>query len=366
MSSDNKKTRELILALTIGILIGQMLTMVLTHERHSNSTLPHLKQQNIPQDITHLIKIETPIELQLKRAQLNEYLWGMPALDTEVTPSVQKNYIDKRYAETPGLKRIDRFVHQMDSGIKSIGYYFTPLKEKASAAVIYHQGHRGDFYHGKKIISQLLSAGYPVAALSMPLSGMNNRPVVTNNRFGKIAMTDHDKLIFAVPKNGSTMKFFVEPVISTVNFLKQLKKDKIAMIGLSGGGWTTHISAAIDPRIDLSIPVAGSIPIHLRGPGNEWGDYEQTNIDFYTIANYPELYLLGSYGEERQQMQVLIVNDPCCFGGRRHKQYETIVQNKLSLLGPGIFSVLSDDTIDEHQISTYVMSNFLELLNNLR
>ena len=29
------------------------------------------------------------------------------------------------------------------------------------------------------------------------------------------------------------------------------------MIGLSGGGWTTAVEAAIDPRIKLSIPVAG-------------------------------------------------------------------------------------------------------------
>ena len=33
----------------------------------------------------------------------------------------------------------------------------------------------------------------------------------------------------------------------------------IIMAGLSGGGWTTTISAAIDPRITLSMPIAGSI-----------------------------------------------------------------------------------------------------------
>jgi PhoPQ-activated pathogenicity-related protein len=34
----------------------------------------------------------------------------------------------------------------------------------------------------------------------------------------------------------------------------------IVMAGLSGGGWTTTISAAIDPRITLSMPIAGSMP----------------------------------------------------------------------------------------------------------
>jgi PhoPQ-activated pathogenicity-related protein len=39
-----------------------------------------------------------------------------------------------------------------------------------------------------------------------------------------------------------------------------LKYKHIVMAGLSGGGWTTTIAAAIDPRIQLSIPIAGSIP----------------------------------------------------------------------------------------------------------
>jgi hypothetical protein len=32
------------------------------------------------------------------------------------------------------------------------------------------------------------------------------------------------------------------------------------MFGLSGGGWSTTIAAALDPRITLSVPVAGSVP----------------------------------------------------------------------------------------------------------
>ena len=31
------------------------------------------------------------------------------------------------------------------------------------------------------------------------------------------------------------------------------------MIGLSGGGWSTTVAAALDPRIGLSLPVAGSV-----------------------------------------------------------------------------------------------------------
>jgi hypothetical protein len=34
----------------------------------------------------------------------------------------------------------------------------------------------------------------------------------------------------------------------------------VVLVGLSGGGWTTTVTAAVDPRIKLSIPIAGSVP----------------------------------------------------------------------------------------------------------
>eukprot|EP01043_Picozoa_sp_COSAG02_P103688 COSAG02_NODE_39697_length_414_cov_0.596825_2_plen_47_part_01 len=44
-----------------------------------------------------------------------------------------------------------------------------------------------------------------------------------------------------------------------VNYAKNVLRYKhIVMVGISGGGWTTTVSAAIDPRIELSMPIAGS------------------------------------------------------------------------------------------------------------
>ena len=36
------------------------------------------------------------------------------------------------------------------------------------------------------------------------------------------------------------------------------------MLGLSGGGWSTTLASAVDPRIQLSFPTAGSIPFDLK------------------------------------------------------------------------------------------------------
>jgi ABC-type proline/glycine betaine transport system ATPase subunit len=56
------------------------------------------------------------------------------------------------------------------------------------------------------------------------------------------------------------MRFFLEPVILAVNYaVNVLKYETIVLMGLSGGGWSTTIAAAVDPRIQLSMPTAGSI-----------------------------------------------------------------------------------------------------------
>jgi len=67
---------------------------------------------------------------------------------------------------------------------------------------------------------------------------------------------------------------------------------------IPGGGWTTTLYAAIDPTIRCSFPVAGSIPLYLRTKGSV-GDREQFEPSFYSIAGYPDLYVLGAHGRGR-------------------------------------------------------------------
>ena len=53
-------------------------------------------------------------------------------------------------------------------------------------------------------------------------------------------------------------------MIIAINYIEQIYGDvNISMCGFSGGGWTTTIAAAIDPRIKNSFPVAGSLPVFL-------------------------------------------------------------------------------------------------------
>lgn len=89
--------------------------------------------------------------------------------------------------------------------------------------------------------------------------------------------------------------------------------------------------------------MAGSRPIFIR---NVWGkgDYEQTLFEIYNIANYLELYVMGSYG--RRQLQILNKYDPVGFEGIEYRLYEKEVKK----ISQG-FDIYSDDTHRKHIVS---------------
>jgi hypothetical protein len=132
------------------------------------------------------------------------------------------------------------------------------------------------------------------------------------------------------------------------------------MIGISGGGWTTTIYPALDTRISKSFAVSGSIPIPLRINPQDIGDYEQLIPDFYNIANYLELYVMSSYGPNREFVQIFNKFDPCCFSGTLFENYQEKLQNKLSELNNGRFNVILDDTHNEHKISEHALELILK------
>ena len=80
-------------------------------------------------------------------------------------------------------------------------------------------------------------------------------------------------------QGASVLRFFLEPVVRSINYATTLGYKRVVMTGLSGGGWSTTMLAAIDPRITLSLPVAGSMPCDFQH--TSW-DYEQLRGFFST------------------------------------------------------------------------------------
>lgn len=171
-------------------------------------------------------------------------------------------------------------------------------------------------------VNQLLRDGYVVAIIQMPLVGWNRDAdgVIEGKKFEirQRSVAGHDELFSKVEPTlkAGTMRFFLEPITQALNELlaEHPSPKQTLMIGLSGGGWTTHLYAAVDPRIDVSIPVAGALPMYARpfSPGSA-GDSEQEYglifreedsnkdgvLDRATgIASWLEVFALGGIAPE--------------------------------------------------------------------
>lgn len=316
-------------------------------------------------DVAALISIKQPRDVSKRRNELIKFLWGSPELPLSLPTTVEKHFRDSRYDGVGSLRNIDRLVMTMDYGLKSYAYHFIP-QQPNNRLILYHQGHRGDFILGKKQIGQFIENGYAVLAFSMPLLGPNNQPTVELPRIGKLRMTSHDHMKFLSPEGGHPVKYFVEPVIIALNYINEaFDYSSIYMVGISGGGWTTTLASAVDTRIGYSFPVAGSYPIYLRSNSQrDWGDYEQNAPDLYRTVNYLELYVLGSHGKNRKQLQIINKYDSCCFAGMKWKTYKDIVRTYVHQLGDGEYDLFLDDSHQDHIISDIAMSRILDELGN--
>ncbi len=87
--------------------------------------------------------------------------------------------------------------------------------------------------------------------------------------------------------------------------------SRVAVSGLSGGGWQTIVISALDPRVTLSNPVAGysSYRTRARFP-SDLGDSEQTPNDLATVADYTHLTALLA---GRNALLTYNAADNCCF-----------------------------------------------------
>jgi len=316
--------------------------------------------------------VTTPSSIQLaheadiltKRTQLIHFIWGEAGFPTGIKPDIVTEMIeDNRYADLTNLKQINRLVISMPVGINSIGYHFIP-QQSNNQLMIYHQGHKGDFVAGKTTIQQLLNSGYAVIGLTMPLLGMNSQPIISLPRFGDMKLTHHNQLSFVVLEQGHPLQFFLHPIAVSLTYAEDYSYEQLHMMGISGGGWATVVYSALDSRIDHSYPVAGSLPLSLRVGADEWGDYEQSLPDFYALANYYELYLMGAHGKGRKQIHLFNQYEPCCFAGTRFELYEIDIQQRLSQLGDGTYGVYLDNSHNQHKISEIAMLNILKQLRS--
>ena len=87
--------------------------------------------------------------------------------------------------------------------------------------------------------------------------------------------------------------------------------ERLAVTGLSGGGWQTIVISSLDPRVKLADPVAGYSSFRTRVRHvTDLGDSEQTPSDLAAVADYTHLTALMA---PRPTLLTYNAKDDCCF-----------------------------------------------------
>jgi len=92
---------------------------------------------------------------------------------------------------------------------------------------------------------------------------------------------------------------------------KAADPDRIAVTGLSGGGWQTIVISSLDTRVKLAAPNAGYIGIKSRIlHRRDIGDLEQNAADLVSVADYVHLTAMLY---PRPALLIYNEKDDCCF-----------------------------------------------------
>ena len=181
----------------------------------------------------------------------------------------------------------------------------TPLGgERSTPAVLDVNGHepRGiAVEHKQARCSNLARRGIP--ALSLELLG--------RGEMSNLAPHDHQQLLDLLGQAGAgvfylTMKRALDLLIDH----ELTDPARVAMTGLSGGGWQTIVLSALDERVSLSVPVAGHMPAADRRDLADVGDAEQLPADLCAIGDYDVLSALVA---PRPILFIFNRYDDCCF-----------------------------------------------------
>lgn len=93
--------------------------------------------------------------------------------------------------------------------------------------------------------------------------------------------------------------------------LDHADNSRVAVTGLSGGGWQTIFISGLDRRVTLANPVAGysSFSTRIRNH-SDLGDSEQTPCDLATVTDYAQLTALRA---PNPTLLTFNAKDDCCF-----------------------------------------------------
>jgi hypothetical protein len=237
----------------------------------------------------------------------------------------------------------------------------------STCLISYFQGHRGnpfDKYYFKEILKRLkrlncdllafsmLGRSFNVVAMHYPIKNLSNSSITAEqSEHHSVYATFHD----AENPHLDPLSLFLNGPYHIIEYLAPNYSTIIAL-GVSGGGWSVNLIAAMMPEITGSISVAGSVPMMMRDYHRNKGDWEQTESEIYRSIDYWHLYFLSMYGKTNREIRPthLIYNryDRCCFASPFADELKAILagENRITV------SVIDHD---EHAIDVDMVENMI-------
>lgn len=302
------------------------------------------------------------------RETMIDIIWSGNGLPSGGVTSKTEDTTDPlaSFGLTPiNLLRVDTWTVEMDDNdgtpVDTVTYtVWRPSADTFNGrAVLLHRGHSASLsgYGGSgfgEFIRDAVEDGYVVVGCVMPFGEELSGDTVENHN--------------ALPSATGTLnylKFFVEGVIRAANdLITNESVSTVFMCGLSGGGWTTHMVAAMDPRIRMSVAVAGSLPLYMDEavlPSLSERDWEQNLPSLSSTLDYQDLYIMAASGG-RTHWQVLNTGDPSVFSKPWYDAYEPYEYQieAVARRVAGSFDLIFDEN-DGHVISDWIRPQILDL-----
>jgi hypothetical protein len=233
--------------------------------------------------------------LEAGRQRLVDHIWGAAGKPTSVPQNITLNYVDGGgiiAGYGPSVASVTRLIVDLPNGKTSEMWLVLPSAASSQKLLVWGSGHFTSGMTASIVFwFWALATGTPVLLIDMPAMGINERPAESYQ--------NHDDVFnLTFPTGSSFLNPFIDPFIRGINYCEASLdvSEGVYVGGFSGGGWTTDIVAAVEPRITAAYPAAGSLPHNVRTVF-ELGDIEQFYIRYY-YALCRELHLDAGNGTE--------------------------------------------------------------------
>jgi dienelactone hydrolase len=203
--------------------------------------------------------------------------------------------------------RVTKFLYEIVPGFSATALLYEPKKIDGKVPGIlnligHERGGNAVEYEQKRCIN-LAKRG--IVALSLGWVG-----------FGELALkgNDHDDAGALDLIGANAVGFFYLSMRRGLDYLATLPDvdtARLGVTGLSGGGWQTTVLSALDPRVAVSVEVAGfgSLESNITHP-RDTDEIEENATDFVRDVDYPTLVAMRA---PRPTFLIHNSEDNCCF-----------------------------------------------------